>query len=131
MKIDVSPYLSKLQAASARNQPEDPIQKNTLKALLTRIKYSRLSRSKREAIYRMVRDLAVNDRLDAKAAKSVMEMIFMSEMIEKSPKEKDFKLGGRDKTVQEQMDEIASIKADRKAQKDELDRLGSLFSAKA
>ncbi len=129
MKIDVSPYLSQLQAASAKNQPEDPIQKNTLKALLTRIKHSRLSRSKREALYRMVRNLAVNDRLDGKAAKSILELIFIAEMTAKEPEKIDSEKAGREKTVDEEIDEINSIKAERKAQNDELEELKNSFSA--
>ncbi len=129
MKIDVSPYLSQLQAASAKNQPEDPIQKNTLKALLTRIKYSRLSRTQRAALTRMVRDLAVNDRLDGKSAKSIMELIFLTEMSEKEPEKADSQKTGREKTVDEQIDEINSIKAERKAQRDKLEELKNSFSA--
>jgi len=129
MKIDVSPYVSRLQAASAKNQPEDPIRTNTLKAILTRIKYSKLSRSKREAIYRMVRDLAVNDRLDGKSAKSIMELIFLTEMTEKETEKTDSQKTGREKTVDEQIDEINSIKTERKAQRDKLEELKNSFSA--
>jgi hypothetical protein len=132
MKIDVSPYLSQLQAASAKNQPEDPIQKNTLKAILTRIKYSKLSRSQRAVLSRMLHDLAVNDKLDFKSAKGILDTIFLMEMTAKDPQETKPKAGGlREKTVNEQIDEINSEKADRKAQQEKLDNLGNLFSAKA
>ncbi|MFA6448144.1 MAG: hypothetical protein WCX65_01640 [bacterium] len=131
MKIDVTPYLSKLQEASAKLQPEDPIQKNTLKALLTRIKYSRMSRSKREALYRMARDLAVNDKLDAKAAKGIMEIIFISEVTDTSKEGKDTRLGQREKSVDDQVKEVYSFKAERQRMKDQLDDIGNLFSSKA
>jgi hypothetical protein len=131
MKIDVTPYLSKLKEASAKLQPEDPIQKNTLKALLTRIKHSRMSRAKREALYRMARDLTVNDRLDAKAAKSIMEIIFVSEMTDTSDEDKNTKLGQREKSVDDQVKEVYSFKAERQRMKDQLDDVGKLFSSKA
>jgi hypothetical protein len=130
MNVSVSNYVSNLQASFAKYKPEDPVQDGTLRMVLTRIKHARISRGLKDTLNKMVHNLAVDGRIDPKTIKGILDTVFLVEMTEKKPEDKS-KSTMREKTVNEQMDEIYTARAEKKQRQEQLDKLGSLFSTKA
>ncbi|HOX27738.1 MAG TPA: hypothetical protein PLQ76_01145 [bacterium] len=124
MKIDMySSFVSQLKTAeSSAKSAMSEEQEGQLKLLLTRIKNARISKDSRHRLTKMVRELAVNDRLDAKSVKSVIDLIFIEEM---TFSEKNEKKGFKtiEKQVEEEIKDIKETKVERLKQKDDLDEL--------
>ena len=123
MKIDMySSFVSQLKTdgdnvKSAMSEEQE----GQLKLLLTRIKNARISKDSRHRMTKMVRELAVNDRLDAKSVKGVLDLIFIEEMTFSEKNEKGFKT--IEKQVEEEIKDIKETKVERLKQKDDLDEL--------
>ena len=123
MKIDMySSFVSQLKTdgdnvKSAMSEEQE----GQLKLLLTRIKNARISKDSRHRMTKMVRELAVNDRLDVKSVKGVLDLIFIEEMTFSEKNEKGFKT--IEKQVEEEIKDIKETKVERLKQKDDLDEL--------
>lgn len=120
-------WLRPVSAAGGGVAPSDP-NEATLRMLLTRIKHSRLSRTQRDALCGMVRSLAADERLDAKAAKGILEVVNMLEMTAKAGRKKEPGLFPFEKTVGDEMGEIGKSRSTRRAMKENLAKLESSFS---
>ena len=97
--------------------------------LLTRIRYARnLSRRDRDSLASMVKQLAVNERLDHKTIKSIMELIMVMEFSNFGKTRERSLAGRRENTVQQDMEDVRTTHNQRDAQKERLETLRNRFS---
>lgn len=109
---------------------DEKSREGTWRMVLTRIRYARIPRATRDALTRMARGLAVDDRLDFKAASAILNVVYLHEMSPKTGPKHKADAAGRAKSEDDEVAEIYSIRAQRRRQREQLDRLGSMFSAK-
>jgi hypothetical protein len=129
---DVSSYIANLQKSMGQTLNPDQIYKdNMTRAALSRIKYARISRAQRDYLSSTVRAAAVEERIDHKFVKSVMDIVFLMEMGNAQGQKKENRLlgGSREKSVDDEMKQIGKDVSARKAQKEQLENLKTKFSA--
>lgn len=128
--MDVTTYVSRMQteAADTLDRIEEKRREGALRALLTRIKNARISRGARDNLSLMVRDLAENDRLDGKAIKGVLDIVFLHEMTGRKADDRDRRLLTGEKSVDDELNDIRSARAAKKEQRQRLDDLRNAFS---
>lgn len=131
MDASVTNYISSLQASTSKYTAEDPAEDGTLRMLLTRIKHANISSDTKKTLRKMVQNIAVNGTMDSKSVKSILDMIFLQEMTALKKEDDETGLLSREKTVNEQMDEIYTARAEKKERQEQIDKLGSLFSTNA
>ncbi len=131
MDASVTNYISSLQASTSKYTAEDPAEDGTLRMLLTRIKHANISSDTKKTLRKMVQNIAVNGTMDSKSVKSILDMIFLQEMTASKKEDDETSLLSREKTVNEQMDEIYTARAEKKERQEQIDKLGSLFSTNA
>jgi hypothetical protein len=126
--VSITPVsLAKPIAASINIPQPDPME-GPLRALLTQIKHSHLSRGQRDSLCAMIRSAAAEDRFDFKTIKSILEIVFLLETIPGKNSGKETAAFPSEKTVDDELDEISEIKSARAVMQDNLDKLRDSFS---
>jgi hypothetical protein len=95
--------------------------------LLTRIKYAKMSRTQRDSLSSMVKDLAINGRLDSSSVKNITNHVFILEMTSSYDRAKDGFDPSNEKSVPDEMKDIRSGREQLRVQKDNLDSLSSIL----
>lgn len=85
----------------------------------------------RDSVTAMARNLAENDRLDYEAARKITELIAFIETAERGGRRNLLKPASAEKSVDDEMKEIYTARAEKKAQTEKLDSLRSSFSKNA
>ncbi len=134
MRIDTSTFAAfaakSMEKLKADFDPAEKEREGSLKAILTRIKNARISRDLRDHYSKLVRTMAADDRLDEKLIKSILEIIFLLEMTSSENEEdEEYTVGNAEKTVNDEMKQLRSDRAEIKTRKESLQKLRDSFSA--
>ena len=131
MRVGAISYLTSIlkpARQTGRNGLEpDPLD-GAMRGLFTRIKYSRLSRGQRDSMCSMVKSLAVDGRLGQKHIKSILQLIGLMESTRRLEKYREADGFPPEKTVDDEMDEVYSLRDFRQEQKDRAEKLQSSLS---
>lgn len=133
MKVDMSAYIAELStklggSVEGLDKPENDAR---VRALLNRVKNARISGPMRDSVTAMVKNLAENDRLDYDAARKITELISFIETTEGGGRRILPRPANAEKSVDDEMKEIYTARAEKKAQAEKLDSLRSTFSKNA
>lgn len=101
-----------------------------IRGLFMRIKYANIARGQRDSLSTVVRNLAADDRLGSKTIGKIYQMVSLVEAFGGTGREKNslFAIGNSEKTVDEEMDAVCSLRDLQKAQEDRINDLRSGFS---
>ncbi len=108
------------------------IQKDiSLRAILSRIKYSKIPRKERDMLCKIVRNMALENKLEPKFIKVMLNLVLLLELNNKSEnklKKFEFPI---EKTVEEEIEKIKFEKREKEKQMDAIISLQNTFSALA
>lgn len=127
-KVRASTGLSSLTSNSKASGYEIDVTDMRTRMLFYRIKNANIAKQQRDALSGFVRSMAVENKIDNKAIKSVSEMIFVMEMSSSFNKEKEFSTFPIEKSVNDEMDYIYKLRSQRNDMKERMTSLAAQFA---